>query len=458
MTEVPAFGDCRARLFETEDVDTDRLRADGRIVMRIHGVATAEVQTQTGQDIVLGTSWPTGSGIVARSRLQGVHLPRATTDLMALADIGMGMLVAAEAIDAARSAKFRCVAGIPPDSLLGLPITSWLTLLTTTVPPELKEAIDCTVELFTSAVTMCDEAVEAILGGLCAAMAAVDISDYAGGDCGTAHISPAGNTATVCPERCGDAPADSSPATPVRSDAREDCGGSGTSGGGGSRERSSVSLVTSATQHTGSVDVVPTGAVGARSVTVLAGGSGSIASTVDGTDLTAILGSVAVAVGSAVAGSIAGVVEMLVTAGTSVNVAPVGPEEPGLTDEELTLKAPEIAAPPSPPTSSVGQSDTELCGAEAANETGAPSPAMEETSSEVSPEPVAPGEPPPSEESSTSRGPDVQCPTTVPPVLYLPRDEEGSGGREQTQVTPQASEQQDPAPPDDGLLALAGEQ
>jgi hypothetical protein len=52
----------------------------------------------------------------------------------------------------------------------------------------------------------------------------------------------------------------------------------------------------------------------------------------------------------------------------------------------------------------------------------------------------------------------VQCPTTVPPVLYLPRDEEGSGGREQTQVTPQASEQQDPAPPDDGLLALAGEQ
>ena len=490
MEDVPAGDVCRNRLLETEDLDTDRLRADGRIVFGLHTVAATELQNQTGQDAVLGTCWPTGSGIVARTRVQDAHIPRATIDVAALADIGSGMVVAADAIEAARLAKFWCVAAITPDSLLGIPISSWLTLITTPGSPaaELTAAIDGTVALFNSAVALCDDAIDAVLAGLCTAMAQVDVSDYAGGDCGKDQLVSSGEALVRCAAHNSE---------PIASE--RDCHAAVNVSGpaDGVRESSGVTTVSAPARDSGPANITSVWEPGAQPVmttqpvmTAQPGTASPLTPIVGGADLSTVLGSVAVAVGSAVAGSITGVIEMVANASGAVMLpaaSPDGTEQAadagGVTDEPPASTplgdrgfdlngSSDSGAPdcPAPQVSSLGPPDAVPPDEQACETTtadGQSKIADDLTVEEQPPVPTTSGDPEPPDAAETDRGPVEQCLTPGSPGVHAPRSKDdvdtpaapaAPGDTDATPVTPQASERDEVAPPDDGLLALAGEQ
>ena len=485
MENLPSGDVCRNRLLETEDLDTDRLRADGRIVLGLQTVAAAELQNQTGQDAVLGTCWPTGSGIVARTRLQDAHIPRATVDVAALADIGSGMVVAADAIEAARSAKFWCVAAITPDTLLGIPISSWLTLVTTPGSPaaELTAAIDSTVALFNTAVTLCDDAIDAVLTGLCTAMAQVDVSDYAGGDCERGQLVSSDETLVRCAAHNSE---------PIASE--RDCHAAVEVSGpaGGVRESPGSTTVSAPAPDSGPVNSTSACEPGAQPVktqpmmTAQSGVASPWTPMVGGADLSALLGSVAVAVGSAVAGSITGVIEMVANASGAVMPPPASPDgaehaadaggetdEPSastpLGDKGFDLKgSSDSGAPDCPdPQLSLAPSDAvppEERACETTTGDGQSKIGDDLTFEEQAPVPATPGDPEPPDAPETGRDPLEPCPTPGSPRIQAPRSKDdvdtpgAPGNLDATPVTPQASERDAVAPPDDGLLALAGEQ
>lgn len=498
MENVPSGDVCRNRLLETEDLDTDRLRADGRIVLGLQAVAAAELQNQTGQDAVLGTCWPTGSGIVARTRLQDAHIPRATVDVAALADIGSGMVVAADAIEAARLAKFWCVAAITPDTLLGIPISSWLTLITTPGSPaaELTAAIDSTVGLFNAAVALCDDAIDAVLTGLCTAMAKVDVSDYAGGDCGREQLVSSDETLVRCAAHNSE---------PIASE--RDCHAAvDVSGpGDGVRESSGITTLSAPAPDSGPANSTSVCEPGAQPVkttqpattthpvmttqpvmTAQSGVASPLTPMVGGADLSAVLGSVAVAVGSAVAGSITGVIEMVANASGAVMLPPASPDGAehaadagGVTDEPpaptpLGDKRFDLngssgsGAPDCPaPLVSLGPPDAVATDEQACETTTADGQSEigdDLTFEEQPPVPATPGDPEPPDAPETDRDPLEQCPTPGSPGIQAPRSKDDvdtpgtPGNLDATPVRPQASERDAVAPPDDGLLALAGEQ
>ncbi|PZU00815.1 MAG: hypothetical protein DI630_13530 [Gordonia sp. (in: high G+C Gram-positive bacteria)] len=485
MEDVPSGDMCRHRLLETEDLNTDRLRADGRIVLGLQAVAATELQNQTGQDAVLGTCWPTGSGIIARTRLQDAHIPRAAVDVAALADIGSGMVVAADAIEAARLAKFWCVAAITPDSLLGIPISSWLTLITTPGSPaaELTAAIDSTVALFDAAVTLCDDAIDAVVTGLCAAMAQVDVSDYAGGDCGREQLVSSDEPLVRC------AAHDSQPIVSER-DCRAAVDVSGPRDG--VRESLGITTVSAPAPDSGpanSTSVCEPGAEPVKTRPVMTAQSGvasPMTPMVGGGDLSAVLGSVAVAVGSAVAGSITGVIEMVSNASSAVMPPPAGPDgtehaadaggvtdvppaSTPLGDKNFDLKGSDDSGAsecPAPQVSS-GPPDTvppEEQACETTTAVGQSKTGDAPNSEEQPPVPATPGDPEPADATETSRDPLAPCPTPGSPAIRAPRSKDdvdtpgAPGNLDATPVTPQASERDAVTPPDDGLLALAGEQ
>lgn len=489
MENVPSGDVCRNRLLETEDVDTDRLRADGRIVLGVQTVAASELQNQTGQDDVLGSCWPTGSGIVARTRLQDAHIPRATVDVAALADIGSGMVVAADAIETARLAKFWCVAAITPDSLLGIPISSWLTLATTPGSPaaELTAAIDSTVALFNAAVALCDDAIDAVLTALCAAMAKLDVSDYAGCDCGAEQLVSSGEALVRCATHNSE-PIASGP----------DCHTAVDVPGAGDRVRQSSGVTMESAPARGSgpnmTSVCEPGAQPVKTtqpvmttqplMTAQSGMMSPLTPMVGGADLSAVLGSVAVAVGSAVAGSITGVIEMVANASGAVMLPPASPNgtehaaDAGDVTAELPASIPlgdkifdlngstDSAAPECPaPQVSVGPPDPGPPDEQACETITADGPG--ETGDDLTfeePVPAPLGGPEPPDAAETERDPVEQCPTPGSPGIGAPRSKDdvdtpgAAGVPGATPVTPQASERDAVASPDDGLLALAGEQ
>lgn len=495
MEDVPSGDVCRGRLLETEDLDTDRLRADGRIVLGLQTVAATELQNQTGQDAVLATCWPTGSGIVARTRVQDAHIPRATIDVAALADIGSGMVVAADAIEAARLAKFWCVAAITPDSLLGIPINSWLTLITTPGSPaaELTAAIDGTVALFNAAVALCDDAIDAVLTGLCTAMTQVDVSDYAGGDCGREQLVSSGEALVRCAAHNSE---------PIASEC--DCHAAINVSGpdDGARESSGIATVSAPARDSGPANISSVCEPSAQPVkttqpvmttqpmmTAQSGIASPLAPMVGGADLSAVLGSVAVAVGSAVAGSITGVIEMVANASGAVMLPPASPDGTehaadvgGVTDEPPASTplgdkrfdlngSSDSGAPDCPaPQVSLGPPDAVPPDEQACETTTADGPSKigdDLTVEEQPPVPTTPGDREPPDAAETDRDPVEQCPTPGSPGIHAPRSKDdidtpgapgASGNPDATPVTPQASERDEVAPPDDGLLALAGEQ
>ncbi|WP_156045534.1 MULTISPECIES: hypothetical protein [Actinomycetes] len=491
MENVPSGDMCRNRLIETEDLDTDRLRADGRIVLGLQTVAATELHNQTGQDAVLGTCWPTGSGIVARTRLQDAHIPRAAVDVAALADIGSGMVVAADAIEAARLAKFWCVAAITPDSLLGIPISSWLTLVTTPGSPaaELTAAIDSTVALFNAAVTLCDDAIDAVLTGLCTAMAKVDVSDYAGGDCAREQLVSSDETLVRCAAHNSE---------PIASE--RDCHAAvDVSGpGDGVRESSGITTVSAPAPDSGpanSTSVCEPGAQPVKTtqpvtttqpVMTAQSGVASPLTPMVGADLSAVLGSVAVAVGSAVAGSITGVIEMVANASGAVMLPPASPagtehaaDAGGVTDEPpvstplgdkgFDLNGSSASGAPDCPAPQVssGPPDAGPPGEQACETTPADGQSKigdDLTFEEQPPVPATPDDPEPPDAAEMDRDPVEQCPSPGSPGIHAPRSKDdvdtpgAPGNPDATPVTPQASERDAVALPDDGLLALAGEQ
>ena len=483
MDSVPSADVCRSRLLETEDVDTDRLRADGRIMLGLQTAAASELRNQAGQDGVLGTCWPTGSGVVARTRLQDVHIPRATIDVAAWADIGAGMVVAADAIEAARLAKFWCVAAITPDSLLGIPISSWLTLITTPGSPaaELTAAINSTVALFHTAVDLCDDAIDAVLTGLCAALAEVDVSDYADDDCVMEHVVSSDEALVRC------AVPDSDPVVPDNNcrttldvhPARE-----------GRGESAGIATVSAAVPGSVPVNTTPVCPSAPHPMTttqpVMTAPSGvgsPVTSVVGGADLSAVLGSVAAAVGSAVAGSIAGVIELVAHASGAIVLPAASPDctehaaDAGDATDDLPASTPlgdrvfdlkgstdsDAAEGPAPQVPvgrlDAGPPDEHVCQTFAAD-------GREEIGDDMSFEeqlPVPPilGELEPPDAAETERDQVEQCPTPGSPGVQTPRskgDVDAPVARDATPVTPQASEHDAMASPDDGLLALAGEQ
>jgi hypothetical protein len=473
MTTLPEVGDCRSRLLESEDVSTERLRADGLILLRVCSTATTEVEHQRVQDAVLGTCWPTGSGIVARTRLLDQHLPRATVDVAALGDIGSAMVVAAESIDAARLAKFACVSTIAPDAVLGVPIGLWLAPDASPTLPgnELRAAIVSTIALFTNAVAICDDAIDAIMTGLSDAMASMDTSDYGPIGCGT-QLAPEPTPAKPppCPSQSGDQP--SAPATP------------------------SVTPVAAGPPGDGSptTPIVPTTMPQCEPAAAVAPASG-----VD--DVAAVLGQVAAAIGHVVTGSLAAGIEMMSVGSGSMPVSPSASTKPDLIEPfadvgslpddrtSITLgdKTIDIEAGDNSMTLTVhgpdGNGDTQVFAVSpdgSIEELESKAPAAhthsEKCDTDEPTDTSASATDPASGESSTSAGPadtdepnvagagppqptnEPDCPVPVPPVRYVPGDQHEPDVPAATAVAPQASEPGDPVPPNDGLLALAGEQ
>jgi hypothetical protein len=508
ITDLPASVDCRARLLESEDVNTDRLRADGLIVQRVQCTASAEVDVQSSQESVLNTCWPTGAGAVARTSLGNTHLPRATTDLVALGDIGAGMVVAADAIDAARLAKFSCVSAISPDTVLGVPISLWLAPKPAITLPvvELRAAIATTVALFTTAITICDKTIDAILTALCDAMTSVDTSDYAREDCSTECApEPAGEDTTadttVCPEQT------TTPTAPGVHTSEMGPGSTVASRGG-----SSIAPAVAAPQSEPTAAVAPTVAAAAGTTTVApATGSGTTPSVTAVDNLAAMLGQVATAFGQGFAGALTAVVETTQAVSGSPMVAEPTSLYAGLFDsiagsgsqpgEHASIrvgdKVIDIEAGDDSMTLTVhapGGGDTQVFaisadgtieemkpkGAdtqqESAGSTDCDTGEVTETSAETTdntihdrvPTPHVTDEPS-ADELSTDEPitgktgpPDAatapECPVPVPPVRYVPGETIDGDAPAGTPVAPQSSEPGEPMPPDGGMLALAGEQ
>lgn len=481
MSDFPAFETFSCRFHDTEDINTDQLRADGEILKQLSTTAAAQVDHQREQDAPLVSCWPDGSGIVARQQLL-VHLPRADTDVTMLGDVATGLLVAADCIEVSRLAKFTAIATIEPNTLVGMPIGHWLSHQATSVFANgvaLRAAITASVNLFWSAVNTCDQAIEATLSGVCSALGGMDTFEYPVG----------GGAECPAPKSPGPAVGATAPAGPqVPCDAPGGSSGNATSSASTPSTSSGTAAPAAVAPNPGPAAVV---AAGAGTSTTALGQTSSSATGEVGAQLAGLLGPVIGVVGQAVATVVSGVVEAVVTAGAHAQAASTpgadvpdgtapGPASITLGDKTIEVKAGsdgtsvsltvrEPAPVPDIHTLDVrADGSVELRGAAApdeepsAEEPPAPAEAPVRTSSggpsasedQTAPAPVAEAEPTDA----------VNCP---PPAAVAPGGKQSSSfphpagsppNDRGAQVAPQSSVPEEWPPPDDGVLALAGEQ
>ncbi|HEY9316210.1 hypothetical protein [Williamsia sp.] len=508
MTDYPEFSVFRARFCQTDDLSTAHLRADGAVLQQLHASLATQVDVQEQQDAALVVSWPDGSGIVAQQNLRSI-LPRAESDLSAIADLGAGMLVAADCIDVARFTQFHCIAGIDPDNLLGVPIALWLKMKGACLAhhAELRGAITATVELFGTAVSTCDEAIEAILSGLCRAMGEVDTTDYPAAVSGpVAHLDGA---ADVPPDReCGgdgSAGGGTGAGTVVQAGAGAQSGaGAGAGAASQSDARTWAGEPTSDSPVSGSAGATP------APVGVSAHGAGGVAGSLSGEAASELLGPLLGVVGTITTAAVSGLAEAITTLVAQGGVSPdgmpdaqagAGPALPAtegsgdagasimLGDKVVEIKSGSDGASVSlTVTGAGGDTEThvidvrpdgsiETQGMSAADPEPEPEQPIAETAdgpvgaeSDVEPLPGTPVGPstedeascPPVESGSAEPVPEAspQTPSQPPPELThtTPGASERSPNKS-TSVTPQSSGQDDAgSPQEDGRLALAGDQ
>ncbi|WP_020108763.1 hypothetical protein [Nocardia sp. 348MFTsu5.1] len=482
ITDFPEFSVFEGRFCQTDDLSTAQLRADGAVMQQLHATLASQVDVQKQQHGALACSWPDGSGIVAQQQLQSI-LPRAEADLAAISGIGTGMLVAADCIDVARFIQYTCIAGIDPHNLLGVPITLWLKMTMACIAhhTELRGAIAATVELFGTAVSACDEAIEAILSGLCTAMAEVDTSDYPATGSG-----PVGQLTGVA-----DAPSDQqcSGDQPVRG---------GTPAGGGT-------LAGSGAQS---------GATPVASGGPMTQGAGTFSGGLAGESASELLGPLLGVVGTIASAAVTGLAEAITTVvaqgglsvGGMIDTAPVGDSAgPAAVDGSLDATASitlgdkviEIAAGPDGAsvnltvTGAGGDAETHVLEVRPDGSIGAPEvgtgevvatgqdgsePTVETQGVQVDVEPdaeaaldgrvvppTASETPcPPVEPGEVAPGPEVSPQSPALPVPGFTHRTPGvsdNSPNPNTAVSPQSSAPDDAGPPpEDGQLALAGEQ
>ncbi len=465
LDAFPAFDTFLARFFETEDINTHQLRADGRILQNVHTTASAQVAYQHEQDAPLVNCWPDGSGTAARQRLLA-HLPRADADLTSLGELATGLLVAADCIDISRVAKFTAIGTIDANILLGMPIRAWTGIvesLATAPREELRAAITAAVNLFTSSVNTCDQAVEAILSGVCTGLQAINTTEY---PCGQPR---------PCAPAAAPGPADGS--GPVCADSPVVPGGSG-----GTAEPSS-GTATPAEPVSGPPATPAVPVTDPRAGAVIAAGSGSAAGHITaptvassgGTELpelTGLLGPLVGAVSQAVAGAVIGVVDAVISVQSDGHpVQAVGG----------SAGAPQVAGPPDGASPALGEKTTERevgddCRSSSSTVSGggtspdnadqgcADGPdgpdhpvAVGPPESGATDEPSETQKPPPTPEPETDTCPVPVTPGTAPSG-QVPNPHPARLPEPSTQVAPQATDQSPPAPGDDGVLALAGDQ
>ncbi|MBA4022115.1 MAG: hypothetical protein C0482_07095 [Gordonia sp.] len=485
----PSFDTFMSRFSETEDVNTHRLRADGRILQRVHTAAAAQVSYQHEQDAPLADCWPDGSGTAARQRLLA-HLPRADADLTSLGELATGLLVAADCIDISRVAKFTAIGSIDANILLGMPISAWTDIvesLAAAPREELRAAITAAVNLFTSSVNTCDKAVEAILSGVCTGLQGIDTTEY-----------PCGQPSPCAP---ADTPEPAVGAGPVCADSPAVTGGPG--GPGGSAGPSSGGTRAESTSAPLPISAAPppdprAGAVIAAGSSSAAGqftsASGPAPEGAELTGLTGLLGPLVGAVSEAVAGAVIGVVEAVVSvqseghpvqavdgpAGVPQTVGPPDVSPPASGEKTFTLELGDdgrslsltVGGGGTPPdhsddgagpgddgspgrgpqecTQGPEQSDQPVSvGPAEGAATTEPSETDEPSETESSPLASEPGTeacPSPAATPGNASG----VPTPIPRPARLPEPS--------TQVAPQATDPRPPAPGDEGVLALAGDQ
>lgn len=480
MSEFPAFEIFSSRFHETEDINTDLLRADGQIVKQVQVTAVAQVDHQREQDGPLTSCWPDGSGVVARQQLRA-HLPRADADVAMLGDVAAGLLVAADCIDVARLAKFTAIATISPDTVLGMPIGYWIGHKVTSVFANcvaLRAAITASVNLFGSAVDTCDQAVEAVLCGVCECLAGMDTSEYpvGGTEC------PANNSGT---ESGGSAPGGSSPG---------ECstGVSGTSSSPVSAPTSASPVGAAPVAAVPSSRTAPAVASGAGTATSAFGPTTTAAADVGVTQLAGLLGPMIGVVGQALTVAVTGLVEAVAAVRIAApagppgdDAEPVGPASITVGDKTIEITRGTDGASVSLTVREAGSApDTHILDVRAdggleVRDAGGPQtsePGAEEQAPAAAPCPEGRGPgsadgplpasgliaPPP----DASPGPsDTQnCP---PPVTAGPTAEKsaqlphpsGVVSRDRgAQVAPQSSATEDPPVQGEGVLALAGDQ
>ncbi|WP_143695503.1 hypothetical protein [Williamsia sp. 1135] len=466
----PAFDTFLSRFSETEDINTHRLRADGRILQKVHTTASAQVAYQHEQDAPLVDCWPDGSGTAARQRLLA-HLPRADADLTSLGELATGLLVAADCIDISRVAKFTAIGTIDAKILLGMPISAWTGIvesLATAPREELRAAITAAVNLFTSSVNTCDQAVEAILSGVCTGLQGINITEYPCGQPRQCPPAAAPGTAVGPGPVCADSP--TVPGSP---------GGSGGSAG----SSSGTGTGTPAESASGPPATPAVPAADPRVGTVVAAGSGSVAGQFTapsvapsgGTELpelTGVLGPLVGAVSQVVAGAVVGVVDALIAVQSEAQPEQPGagsagvPQVPGLPD----------GAPPAPGEKTLelelGDDDRSLSltvGGGGTSPDDADQECADEPEESGHPLAVGPAESgttdEPSERQNSPLAPEPgteTCPVPVTPGTApggsIPTPHPARLPEPSTQVAPQATDQGPPAQGDEGLLALAGDQ
>jgi hypothetical protein len=361
----------------------------------------------------------------------------------------------------------------------------WLkmTMACFTHHAELRGAITATVELFGTAVSACDEAIEAILSGLCMAMGEVDTSDYPAAESGlVGQLTGA-----------ADASSDQECASSDRV-----CGGDQPVGGGtpaGSGSQSGSTLVTS----------------GGRPMTQ---GAGAFSGALSGESASELLGPLLGVVGTIAAAAVTGLAEAITTVvaqgglsvGGVIDAAPVG-DSPGPTAGDgswdatasITLgdKVIEITAGSDGAsvnltvTGAGGDAETHVLEVRPDGSIGAPevgtgaTVATGQDGSEPSPEtqgvpvdvePDAEAAPdgrvvpptvsetvcPPVESGAMAPGPEASPQSSAVPVPGFTHRTPGvsdNSPNPSTAVSPQSSAPGDAGPPpEDGQLALAGEQ
>lgn len=466
MNKFPAYEAFSSRFYDTEDINTNLLRADGQILKHVHATAVAQVDHQREQDASLVSCWPDGSGVVARQQLRA-HLARADGDVGMLDDVATGLLVAADCIDVSRLAKFVAIGTISPDTLLGMPIGYWLSHQAASVfgsGDGLRAAITASVNLFGSAVNTCDQAIDVILSGLCQALAGMNTSEYpVGGDVGRPAASPVPVGATGSGGETGSG----------RDTAADGSGGS-----------SPTSPTTSSTPETDPSSALPRPgaalpmALIAGTPTAGLGQTTSALANVAGGQMAGLLGPIIGVVGQAVTAAVAGVVEAVVSAQASAPIPmpgepsgtaePSGPASITLGDKIIEVKAGadgvsvnltvrESGAAPDIHTLDVGSDGTvSLRGTDDQEKEAL---AEESVHVPVAPAPAPVPEPQPEPSEIQDSPPEVAAESEAEQVNPVPHPHPSDTSNERdTQVAPQSSAPEESLPPDDGVLALAGDQ
>lgn len=505
MTDFPQFPAFESRFCQSDDLSTARLRADGVVVQQLHTTVASAVDVQKQHEGALAEAWPDGSGIVAQQQLRTIF-PRAEADLAEISAIGAGMLIAADCIDVARFTQYGCIATIDPDSLLGVPIALWLKMKTAclTHHSELRAAITAAVDLFGTAVTTCDEAIDAILSGLCAAMAAVGSTD-----------NPA---ATGAPPAATDEPASREGDSDLPGGAGVQAAGVAQSPDGGAqaecRSGGTVGPAPGSTEGpTVAAGLSPAVVTSPAMITTPAGATSAFS----GEAASELLGPLLGAVGSLAAAAMTGLAEAITTvvaqgglsaggsmdegpqdgsAGTTGRSAPApGPASIMLGDKLIEIEAgPDGASVSLAVTGAGGDTDTHVLEIRPDGSIGSPeaetgpghaegegSPAAEPVpgGQDTVPEQVVPAPSsapdavtmppaveqtpcPPADSGGTPPLPQTSPQTAAGPVPGPERTTPGAGGtspKVATPVSPQSSQQNDAGTPaDDGQLALAGDQ